>query len=232
MSNVSPRLQQYNNPESYAMGKEAAKFLIGQLFLRQITPAEFEKQFGTVEKYICWYELQNDLPNSFITDGEEMCELLKMISPSGAEDYKQECLKRMAESKKIKEEREKQATLEKVMSALNITITSQGAKLPDPPTMQLPVKLTADPLATPIPPPTPIPVATASATDTATEKKKPGRKKKHVISTATPATPATATAATATAATATAATATAATATSVLSEKKKPGRKKKDATNA
>lgn len=222
MSNVSPRLQQYNNPESYAMGKEAAKFLIGQLFLRQITPAEFEKQFGTVEKYICWYELQNDLPNSFITDGEEMCELLKMISPSGAEDYKQECLKRMAESKKIKEEREKQATLEKVMSALNITITSQGAKLPDPPTMQLPVKLTADPLATPIPPPTPIPVATASATDTATanEKKKPGRKKKDVTPTATPAT-----------ATATATPATA-TATSVLSEKKKPGRKKKDATNA
>jgi hypothetical protein len=164
-NNISPRLQQYNNPESYAMGKEAAKFLIGQLFVRQITPAEFEKQFGTVEKYICWYELHNDLPNSFITDGEEMCELLKMISPSGAEDYKQECLKRMAESKKMKEERERKASLENMMSSMNLTI--------NPPTASDDVTASA----------TTVTSSASTSTDTPVvvdkpKKKTPGRKKK------------------------------------------------------
>lgn len=165
MSRISPRLQQYNNQESYSMGKEAAKFLIGQLFARQITPAEFEKQFGTVEKYLCWYEIQNDLPNSFITDGEELCELLKMISPSGAEDYKKECLKRLVEAKKIKEERDRQYALEDAMAAANASETAT--------TSETTSETTNDVVVPPTPPPTPAvkpkrKTATKSATITST----------------------------------------------------------------
>lgn len=112
--NVSAKLQPYNNPESYAMGKEAAKHLVAQFFRREITPPEFEKQFSTVEKYLSWYELHHGLPNSFTTDGDDLCELLKIISPSGAEEYKNECIKKMKEAQKIMEERASQPAKEKL----------------------------------------------------------------------------------------------------------------------
>jgi hypothetical protein len=105
--NVSAKLQPYNNPESYAMGKEAAKHLVAQFFRREITPPEFEKQFSTVEKYLSWYELNHGLPNSFTTDGDDLCELLKIISPSGAEQYKKDCIQKLKEAEKILEERAK-----------------------------------------------------------------------------------------------------------------------------
>jgi len=70
-----------NTLESYQTAKQVAKILIAQLFSRIITIEEFQKTFTTVEKFICWYEVSNNLPNSFATEGDELHDLLKAITP-------------------------------------------------------------------------------------------------------------------------------------------------------
>jgi predicted nucleotidyltransferase len=56
------------------------------LFSRIITIEEFQKTFTSVEKFICWYEVSNNLPNSFATEGDELHDLLKAITPP--DDFK------------------------------------------------------------------------------------------------------------------------------------------------
>jgi CHASE3 domain sensor protein len=75
-----------NTLESYETAKQVAKILIAQLFSRIITIEEFQKTFTSVEKFICWYEVSNNLPNSFATEGDELHDLLKAITPP--DDFK------------------------------------------------------------------------------------------------------------------------------------------------
>ena len=75
-----------NTIETYQMAKQVAKILIAQLFSKIITIEEFQKSFTTVEKFICWYEVANNLPNSFATEGDELHDLLKAITPP--DDFK------------------------------------------------------------------------------------------------------------------------------------------------
>lgn len=70
-----------NTIETYQTAKQVAKVLIAQLFSRIITIEEFQKTFTIVEKFICWYEVANNLPNSFATEGDELHDLLKAITP-------------------------------------------------------------------------------------------------------------------------------------------------------